>query len=463
MSIIIPANSAVGGGFSIDNSARFSSAGSDYLSRTASSTGNRQIFTFSTWVKRGKINTVYNTLFYAGANSNTGGTIAFRFTDANNLNVFIQDIGQFITTNRIFKDPSAWYHIVLAIDTTQATPDNRRKLYINGVQETSFSTSTEVNRNLSLSVNTAGQLQRIGVHANSSGSPGEYFDGYMAETVLIDGQQLAPTSFGEFDEDSGAWKPIDVSGLTFGTNGFHLDMASSTELGTDVSGNSNNLAENNLQPVDQTTDTCTNNFATLNPFAPMSTSVVQTLTEGNLKAVPSSGWNAAYSTIPLSAGKWYVEVYIGGLGGSNEITIGLNPDNFTNTSDTAHSFTTTGVWYNSNGQKWVGNSNSSYGASYDDDDVIGIAINMTDSQVTFYKNNASQGTLSFNSNLTGASSIIFGLDCVETTSITYTNFGNPATGGQDNATDGNSRGSFKYAPPGGYLSICTANLSGVLS
>jgi len=157
-------------------------------------------------VKRSKIGATYNTLFYAGANSSTGGTIAFRFTDANYLNVFIQDIGgTFITTNRVFRDTSAWYHIVLAIDTTQATPDNRRKLYINGVQETSFSTSTEVNRNLSLSVNTSGQLQRIGVHANSAGNPGEYFDGYMAETVLIDGQQLDPTSFGEFDEDSGIW------------------------------------------------------------------------------------------------------------------------------------------------------------------------------------------------------------------------------------------------------------------
>jgi len=455
MSIIIPANSAVGGGFDVDNSVRLDGT-SAYLTRTPSSAGNRQKWTWSGWVKRSSNFAAQQTLFGVSATTNTYHLIYFSGNDTITHNYQ----GIVLETNAKYRDPSAWYHIVLAVDTTQATDTNRIKLYINGVQETSFSSSGYPSQNTEMNINNTVQHDV----ANSGASYNHYINGYMAEVCFINNQQLDPTSFGEFDEDSGIWKPKSVSGLTFGTNGFHLNMASSTELGTDVSGNSNNFAENNLQPVDQTTDTCTNNFATLNPLAPMSTSaLVQTLTEGNLKAVPSSGWNAAYSTIPLSAGKWYVEVYIGGLGGSNEITIGLNPDNFTNTSDTAHSFTTTGVWYNSNGQKWVGNSNSSYGASYDDDDVIGIAINMTDSQVTFYKNNSSQGTIGFNSNLTGAASIIFGLDSVETTSITYTNFGNPALAGQDNATDENSRGSFKYAPPGGYLSICTANLSGVLS
>ena len=455
MSIIIPANSAVGGGFDVDNSVRLDGT-SAYLTRTPSSAGNRQKWTWSGWVKRSSNFAAQQTFFGVSATTNTYHLIYFSGNDTITHNYQ----GIVLETNAKYRDPSAWYHIVLAVDTTQATDTNRIKLYINGVQETSFSSSGYPSQNTEMNINNTVQHDV----ANSGASYNHYINGYMAEVCFINNQQLDPTSFGEFDEDSGIWKPKSVSGLTFGTNGFHLNMASSTELGTDVSGNSNNFAENNLQPVDQTTDTCTNNFATLNPLAPMSTSaLVQTLTEGNLKAVPSSGWNAAYSTIPLSAGKWYVEVYIGGLGGSNEITIGLNPDNFTNTSDTAHSFTTTGVWYNSNGQKWVGNSNSSYGASYDDDDVIGIAINMTDSQVTFYKNNSSQGTIGFNSNLTGAASIIFGLDSVETTSITYTNFGNPALAGQDNATDENSRGSFKYAPPGGYLSICTANLSGVLS
>ena len=259
MSIIIPANSAVGGGFSVDNSARFSRAGTDYLYKTFGTDGtSHKVGTLSIWFKRGILGAEAG-LYAAGASGRhfirieSGDTLTFRATTDS----------FHIQTTQVFRDPSAWSHIVIAFDTTQGTASNRVKFYHNGSQITSFSQTDYPDQNLDIKI-MAAELNR------------------MCEIVGIDGQQLTPTSFGEFDEDSAVWKPIDVSGLTFGTNGFYLNMASSTELGTDVSGNSNTFAEANLTAIDQTTDTCTNNFATMNPLSNYWTGVA-TFSEGNLK------------------------------------------------------------------------------------------------------------------------------------------------------------------------------------
>jgi hypothetical protein len=189
-------------------------------------------------------------------------------------------------------------------------------------------------------------------------------------------------------------------------------------------------------------------------------SSIQTLSEGNLKAVSSGNWRFAYGSIPMSLGKWYVEVKISSSGGSNYVTIGLNPDNFSNGADTAHSHSTTGVWYSSNGQKWVADSDSAYGDSYTTNDIIGVAINMTDSQVTFYKNGVAQNSgtpINFNANLTGASSIIFGLDCY--TATTEANFGNPSFTIASGNADANGYGNFEYTVPAGYYALNTKNLA----
>ena len=127
--------------------------------------------------------------------------------------------------NRKFRYVSAWYHIIISRDTTQATASDRVKIYVNGVQETSFATSTYP------SLNYDGFINNTDPHSiGSGGANNMLFDGYMAEVCFIDGQQLDPTSFGEFDEDTGIWKPINVSGLTFGTNGFYLDFENSGSL-----------------------------------------------------------------------------------------------------------------------------------------------------------------------------------------------------------------------------------------
>ena len=290
-----------------------------YLTRTPSSTGNRQIFTYSAWVKRSQLS-AYNTLFYAGANSSTGGTIAFRFTNNDNLNVYIQDIGQFITTNRLFRDTSAWYHIVLAIDTTQATPDDRRKLYINGVQETSFSTSTEVNRNLNLSVNTSGQLQRIGTYADSGGSLEGYFNGLMSYVAFVDGTAELPTIFGETDSVTGQWKiKTDITpSVAWGTNGF-LILKNGNSL-TDESTNSNNFTLGG-GTLTNTEDSPSNVFATMNA---LQYSPNTTFSNGNNVVTQSVGGNGARrftSTLGASSGKYYWETKITGT--VNGMTFGI--------------------------------------------------------------------------------------------------------------------------------------------
>jgi hypothetical protein len=217
MSLIIPANTLASGGYAVDNSLRFNRGSSDSLTRTPGSAGNRRTFTFSCWFKLGNIassQSGYYQIFggLAGA-ANDGLWIS----DSDKLYIYF-DAGEKRITNQVIRDISAWYHVVFAVDTTQATASNRIKLYLNGSEITSFSTSADPSLNYDSGVNNT-TLQNIGTRITD-----DYFDGYMAETVLIDGSQLDPTSFGEFDEDSGIWKPIDVSGLTFGTNGFYLDF-----------------------------------------------------------------------------------------------------------------------------------------------------------------------------------------------------------------------------------------------
>jgi len=462
--LIIPANSAsAAGGFEVSNSCRFNGTSSDYLSKTPSSSGNRKTWTASVWLKGQPSTTVNNIAGQAVYSAGNAATDRTHFYFTNGIFEFRTEISntqQIITTNQTFSDPAAFYHFVVAVDSTQSTAANRVKIYVNGVQITSFAAAAYLAQNADTYVNhtvlqTVGRASYIANQAS-----GSYWNGYMAEFVLLDGTAATPTSFGEFDEDSNIWKPIDVSGLTAGTNGFYLDFKATANLGNDAFGGTD-LDEYNLTAIDQSTDTCTNNFATLNPLAPMDTgSLVQALSEGNLKAngpAEGVGWQTAYATIPLSSGKWYIEVLVTQVAG-NEVVIGLNPDNFSNTSDTAHSNSTAGVWYQSNGNKWVSGSSSSYGATYDDGDIISVLINMDDSEVTFYKNDASQGTISFNTNLTGASSIIFGTNGIEVTSITQFNFGSPPYAVSSSNTDGNGYGNFEFATKGGYA-LNTKNLA----
>ena len=455
MSIIIPANSAAGGGFEASNGLRFNSASSDYLGRTNQSPTNADKFTFSTWFKISNIATNVDTTLISERYDNGNRTYFERITNGVLRFNIVKNgsVQSEIATNRRFNDLSAWYHLVYAADSTQGTASNRIKIYINGVQETSFSSASYVPQNEDFRLNTASEAQRIGKLTGTS----NYWNGYLAETVFIDGQQLTPTSFGEFDEDSGVWKPIDVSGLTFGDNGFYLDYENSSALGADVSGEGNNFTVDNLTAVDQTTDTCTNNFCLLNPIDKGYGTI--NFTEGNTQAAGSgSGWKPARATMGVSSGKWYWEVNMSGsnqMGVSNE-TIDMDNDN-------AQDLVGVTVFYNASGGiirtdgSQVGGTTATFVLS----DVAGYALDMDNKKLSIYKNGSIIVTnTALSTSITDFALPFFSVNGGGTWKV---NFGNPSVALNSAVADGNGYGAFEYTPPSGYLALCTANLSEELS
>ena len=307
--------SAGDAGYNLTRSLRFRASASAYLNRTPASVGNRQTFTISAWVKRG---TLAATQYLFGTYLSTGvDEFNFNFNSADTL--WIGDYQSadniLLKTTQVFRDPSAWYHLVLAIDTTQATAANRVKLYVNGSQVTAFSTATYPSQNYNTTVWNTSSPSAVGargrVYTNN-------LDGYLTEYNFIDGQALTPSSFGSYDALTGVWQPARYTG-TYGTNGFYLPFtdnsalttSSNVGLGKDFSGNGNYWTTNNISitagvTYDSMTDVPTltsataANFAVLNPLNPSRS----TLTNGNLTA---SGTTDTPTIIPTS-GTYYFEI-----------------------------------------------------------------------------------------------------------------------------------------------------------
>jgi hypothetical protein len=480
MSLIIPANTLASGGYAVDNSCRFDDGSSDGFSLSGQN-GNRKTFTFSCWVKRG----VFGENFLFNSRIDASNHFLIRFTGGHQLELVNRTSASnnfFVTTNRLFRDVSAWYHIVVAVDTTQSTANDRVKFYVNGVQETSFATQTMGSQNADLSLNISTATHYIGQEYTSGSN---FFDGYMAETVLIDGTANAVTDFGEFDEDSGIWKPIDVSGLTFGTNGFYLDFEDSAALGDDVSGNGNDFTVNNLTAIDQTTDTPTNNFAVMNPLDNFYGNY--TFSEGNCQVVSSSG-DKAYvaSTLAVSKGKWYFETNISAMVTDERFLIGIAPrgavedDHPDSTANGGINFSGFNAVINSQGSVILNNFYGNNTTRFDGwTGIIGMALDLTDGseQITFSKDgawvtgsgttsttfaNALQVDISAKLNESTASGfwhLVVGEGNSSAAGTFQINFGNPIFTISSGNTDGNGYGNFEYAVPSGYLSLCTANLS----
>jgi len=438
-----------------------------YLQRTPSSTGNRQIFTYSAWVKRSKLGA--NTLFYAGANSATSGTIAFRFTSNDNLNVYIQDIGEFIITNRKFRDVSAWYHIVLAIDTTQATPDNRRKLYINGVQETSFSTNTEVNRNLNLNVSTSGQLQRIGTYADGSGNVEAFFGGSMSHIHFCDGTALAPTVFGETDSTTGEWKINTSPSFTLGTNGFTILKDGNTI--TDQSTNSNDFSLTG-GTLTKTEDCPSNVFATLNVLERLGSNI--TISNGNTQFFnQASDWRTIISNLAFpNTGKFYAEMQVNEVSSAVQVGI-MAQSSFVGNyqADLGTQGAYNSYAYMNTGQKKTNNSASNYGNSFSGG-IIGIAVDMDNKNMYFSKDGVWQNSGNPESGATGTGAPFTDLQidkdyCFAVASqgsnpkVSW-NFGNGyfgTTAVSSAGTNASGNGIFEYNVPAGYTALSTKGLN----
>ena len=463
--IIIPANTLSSGGYDVANSVRFNPGDSAYIHKTPS-VGDRQKATFSCWIKRSLIGSA-QTLFWAGSDNSNYQTFP-RLLASDKL--VVGEINSAsttweIVTDRVFRDTSAWYHIVVAMDTTQATAANRIKIYVNGVQETSLDTSggyPAENRNTLINTGVPHQLAHDYV--------AQYYGGYVAEACFIEGSQNAPTDFGEFDEDSGIWKPIDVSGLTFGTNGFYLDFEDSSNLGNDANGGTD-LTEVNLAATDQSTDTCTNNFATWNNL--LGIQIPDSFSEGNLKVARTSGsWTATFSTIAASSGKFYAEVkWVQG----SEFTTGFgNAQSYASDHDLNDLVSDPGgggylsVIYK-NGVLYENGSNTGTGYStYSSGDIIMLAMDLDNYKLYLGVGGTwgNSGDPAGNSNGVAIPSAYqgdffhFAVNVHSSGTTTASgNFGSPEFSISSGNADGNGYGNFEYAVPSGYYALNTKNLA----
>ena len=453
--IILGTNSIKDTGYDVANSLRQNRADSSFLSKTFSGDGtHHDKGTISVWVKRSE--TGAEAMIYSAGAS---GREFIRFETNDTLTYRSLDEGFHLNTNRVFRDISAWYHIVVAFDSSQGTASNRQKIYVNGVQETSFATETyQPNQNTDHKI-LAAELQRLGKDSEQNGP---YANCYYCEVVGIDGQQLAADQFGEFDEDSAIWKPIKVSGLTFGTNGFHLDFEDSSALGTDVSGNGNDFANTNFAATDQSTDTCTNNFATFNPLIKPAAAI--TLSEGNLKGVFPGSWTALPATFGLTKGKWYFEAK--NITSGQNAFIGVVSENQDWDDSTPYNETTGVVLYGPGGRKTVDNtSNDGFFATLSSGQIVGVALDLDSGTKTIQF--SVNGTDTPNSTPVDLPStfddvFIFPYFIGNSSSATSNwelNFGSPPYSESGGNSDGNDYGNFKTAPPSGYFALNTKNLA----
>jgi hypothetical protein len=460
-------------GYDVDNSLRFNDGSSDDLTRTPSSAGNRDKWTWSGWIKRSTLSTNQK-IFSCGNSSSTFMAIQF---NANDTLGFGDSSGgstvSNIFTDQVFRDPSSWYHIVAHYDSGNSTSTDRLRLYVNG------SRVTDLNNTTFPSQNTDGLVNSTTVHnIGQRGDDNHYFDGYMAEVCFI----LDPDQFGEFDSDSPQiWKPKSVSGLTFGTNGFYLEFKqsgtsqNSSGLGADTSGNDHHFAVANLTSVDQSTDTCTNNFATFNSLSKNDNGTV-TFSEGNLQTAHSgsdSRFNS-YSTIGVSSGKWYAEVKYEAKSSNsqNDLIVGVAYDvedlnrQGSGIGGSSGSFSYVG----DNGTKLHDGSESSYGSTFTTGDIIGIFLDLDNHKLYFSKNGSVVASGDPTSGSSGTNAA-FSLDTGQTYFIcaghgtsssretTYSiNFGSPIGSISSGNADSEGFGNFEYDPQG-YFALNTKNLA----
>jgi len=446
---ILPANT-LSGGYDVANSLRL--AGDAYGQKSISSSGSGTTATFSAWIKPSV--TPDKALFTSYIDSNNYVEIYF---SSGQFRVFHYDGGSTsndVKTNAYYRDVTAWYHFHVIFDTTNGTEADRIQIYVNGTRVTSLATSNYPSSSQDLELSSSAATFNLAARNGD-----EQFIGYMAEVVWLDGTASAVTNFGEFDEDSGIWKPIDVSGLTFGTNGFYLDFEDSANLGNDANGGTD-FTETGLAAIDQSTDTCTNNFCTMNPLDNYYAG--STFSEGNCRVVTGSSpetWNT--STFGLSSGKWYMEFTIidDGSGGSTLIGIADRPT--VSASEELGGLATTYA-YLSSGNFRTNNSNTSNSVSATDGDIIGVALDLDSGQntISYYKNNTLiVAAQNITAPVSGNYFIASGVWLDNDTGTTDHNFGNPVVAHSSAASDANGYGSFEYAPPSGYYAICTKNLA----
>ena len=458
---VLSANTPAATGKLLTRSLRFRSSASAYLNRTPATTSNRRTWTFSAWIKWSvNDNGAFNQGVFGASNSTLSGILIAQSSNTP-YQMSVYNCGSQITTTQVFRDPSAWYHIVAVIDTTQATAANRTKLYVNGVQVTAFVTASYPSQNSDTDINTASISNILG------NQPGQtsYFDGYLAEVNFVDGQALTPSSFGSTNATTGVWQPAAYTG-TYGTNGFYLPFtdnsalttSSNAGLGKDFSGNANYWVTNNISITAGTTyDSMTDvptltsataaNFAVLNPLTGTN-SAASYLSEGNLNyynASNSSNWKTLKSTIsiPYGSSKYYWEATVqytpsGAVG--NELGIVQTNANLTSDLGTYYLY-----WNQANYA--IGSTNYSAPTL---NDVLQVAYDAVNGQIWFGKN----GTWFAGNPSAGSGASFTGIttDMVPA-AATYSLVG--PTGCIFNF----GQRPFSYTPPTGFVALNTYNIA----
>ena len=465
MPLILGTNSIKDTGYDVANSCRFNDASDDNLTRTFSAQTTRTKHSISFWCKRATFG--HTQFLFEGIGDTYPTQIYFSSGDA----LALYDAGEnasYVTT-ALFRDPSAWMHILCRIDTTQASNDNRVRFYVNGVL---FATS----KTNSISQSTAVSIGKGGPHViGKRGGSSDSFDGYLCEFIYVYNVSHEPTDFGEFDSDSGIWKPLDglADSLTFGNNGFYLDFQDSSALGNDVSGNNTDFTANNLTAVDQSSHTCTNNFATLNPLI---YGANYSFSEGNLQfAQTATNWDTAYSSIGVTKGKWYME-FKGKVGAYYDVGVTdvIDPTNNLTVNSGCVAFKSNGEFARGGavGDGLPSTITSPASNTYTADDIIGIALDVDNEAVYFSKNGAWEVSSDPESGAskTGAvtlpnsgSTYFFAFAAYKGSAASGTGQVNFGGGSVDAISSGNAdadgHGNFEHAPPSGYFALCTKNLA----
>ena len=446
-------------GFDISNSAKFEKDNSEWVHKTfaADPSGNgRRISTVSMWVKRTEIGSAgissIASWYPASGTANNNTVYQMGFTDDDEFQIGLQSQYVYHTTRK-FRDTSAWYHIVVRNDTTQSAALDRVRIYVNGVQETEFSTNYVAS--------IVGQNHEFAIPGGDTtvtriGSLGHkwHFSGYIAEVNVVSTESLGPESFGQVDEDSGIWIPKQYTG-SYNTNGFRLNFSDSSNLGINKGG-TGNFSLNNMSAIDQASDSPTNNFATMNVNNPLGV-YSEGATKVTSPVVPNIPW--ATSSIAINhGGKWYCELKLisaSNSSGGNHWQNGITPHQYS----TSWNYT---IMYRSDGLvlNLPTTGNTSGNASFAANDIMGMAYDSSNRSLKFYKN----GSLVLTKTVDVASNVgdyFFGAGA--TNGGTHTsnwNFGGyTASAISSGNSDADGYGNFEYAVPSGYYALCTKNLA----
>jgi hypothetical protein len=452
-------------GYDIDYSLKLEPDNSESLTYTGtqSSAGNAKTWTWSGWIKRTELD-AHTYLFSAGY---TG----FQFMANENwlrLELYNGSTTYYLDLSMVFRDTSAWYHIVGQVDTTQATAANRVKIWINGVLQTNFRSSTNYTN---ISQNDEFELGKTGSSSNwlkvgDWYAAGRYLAAYIAEWHYTDGVANDADAFGEFDDDSGIWKPKAYTG-SYGTNGYYLDFSDSANLGDDANG-SFSFTEGNITAADQSTDTPTNNFCTFNPL--MTQNNPPTISEGATKSTGGGGtWNQTWGNMGVKNGKWYYEFKVTNTSSSGYFGASTTPAEGSSTSANTLMYNTSFMlgspsridyYYWQNGSQ-VSNESTGWG-TISTNDIIGIALDLDSSTKKFivYKNGSALNGSGTDLPTNMQDEFIFPLYVQYENRADEANFGGYTISSISSAaSDGNGHGTFEIAPPSGYLAICTKNIA----